>query len=128
MKTVVIITATLFIFGCASNPRIEDMSSEQRSRLSKMEIFEGTIERPHKVIGTVTGLSCNRNKYQKQDISDEEALEGIRLKAAQLNADAVINTFCQTNSDTDWRNNCWASVKCIGDAVIYNSKLTMQSE
>ena len=60
-----------------------------------------------------------RLPYQRQDISDEEALEGVRIKAVQLNADAVINTFCQTNSDTDWKNNCWASIKCIGDAVIY---------
>ena len=119
MKIVVIITAMLVLFGCASNPRIEDLSSEQRAQLSKVEIFEGSIERPYKVIGTISGLSCHRNKYQRQDISDEEALEGVRIKAVQLNADAVINTFCQTNSDTDWRNNCWASIKCIGDAVIY---------
>ena len=119
MKIVVILTTTIILFGCMSNPRIEDMSSEQRSRLSKIKIYKGSTDRPYKILGTVSGLSCNRNKYQQQDISDEEALEGIRIKAVQLNADAVINTFCQTNSDTDWRNNCWASVKCVGDAVTY---------
>jgi len=119
MEKVVVTIAALLLIGCASNPRIEDMSSEQRSKLSQLEIFKGSIERPYKVIGTVSGLSCNRNKYQKQDISDEEALGGIRIRAVQLGADAVINTYCQTNSDTDWRNNCWASIKCIGDAVIY---------
>ncbi|MCU7861337.1 MAG: hypothetical protein KZQ86_16250 [Candidatus Thiodiazotropha sp. (ex Lucinoma kastoroae)] len=119
MKIIAIIMLALVLYGCASNPRIEDMSSEQRANLSKIEIFKGSIERPNNVIGSVTGLSCNRNKYQKQDISEEEALEGIRIKAALLNADAVINTFCQKNSDTDWRNNCWASIKCIGDAVVY---------
>lgn len=119
MNKIVIIAATLILFGCASNPRIEDLSPEQRSKLAKIEIFRGDIERPYIIIGTVSGLSCNRNKYQEQDISDEEALEGIRIKAAQMNADAVINIFCQTNSDTDWRNNCWASIKCIGDAVVY---------
>ena len=119
MKIVVIITVTLVLFGCASNPRIEDMSPEQRSKLSKIELFKGSIDRPFKVIGTVSGLSCNRNKYQKQDISDDEALQGIRIKAVQLNADAVINIFCQKNSDTDWRNNCWASIKCVGDAIFY---------
>lgn len=88
MKVAAIIIATLVLFGCASNPRIEDMSSEQRSKLAKMEILKGGIDRPYKVIGTVSGLSCNRNKYQRQDVSDEEALEGIRIRAVQLNADA----------------------------------------
>ncbi|RLM26491.1 hypothetical protein BIY29_05375 [Brenneria alni] len=69
------------------------------------------------IIKTVDGLSCNRNKYQAQDISESEAMDGVKIKAAMLNADAVVNTICQKNSDTDWINNCWASVKCIGDAV-----------
>ena len=118
-KIAIISTVVMALYGCATNPRIEDMSSEQRAQLSKIEIYKGSIERPYEVISSVSGLSCNRNKYQKQAISDEEALQGIRIKAAKLNADAVINTFCQTNSDTDWRNNCWASIKCVGDAVVY---------
>ena len=114
-----VLVISSLISGCASNPRIEDMTSEQRAKLNTIEITKNGTEVPHSVIATISGLSCNRNKYQKQDISDEEAIEGIRIKAAQLNADAVINVFCQKNSDTDWRNNCWASVKCIGDAIIY---------
>lgn len=102
------------------NPRVEDMSSAQRSKLAKMEVFQGDVERPYTIVGTVSGLSCNRNKYQAQAISDHEGMEGIKMEAVLLNADAVINTFCQTNSDTDWGNNCWASVKCIGDAIIYD--------
>jgi hypothetical protein len=54
-----------------------------------------------------------------QDVSYDEALQGVKLRAAMLNADAVVNTFCQKNSDTDWINNCWAAVKCIGDAIKY---------
>jgi uncharacterized protein YbjQ (UPF0145 family) len=102
-----------------SNPRIEELSSSSRAKAASMQIFQGATDRPHEIVGQVTGLSCNRNKYQVQNISDAEALQGIRINAARLGADAVINTFCQTNSDTDWRNNCWASIKCVGDAVRY---------
>jgi len=102
-----------------SNPRIEDLSSADRARAASIQIFQGAPDRSYEIIGPVTGLSCNRNKYQAQDISDAEALQGVKINAVALGADAVINTFCQTNSDTDWRNSCWASVKCIGDAVRY---------
>ena len=80
-------------------------------------MLDGTPDRGFEVLGTVTGLSCNRNKQQVPDVSDQEAGEGLKLRAAQMGADAVINTFCQKSSDTDWRNNCWSSVKCVGDAV-----------
>jgi len=103
--------------GCASNPRIENLSSEDRSMVSQVQIFKSKPEQSFQVLGEVSGLSCNRNKYQAQDISESEALEGVKIKAVMLGGNAVINTLCQKNSDTDWINNCWASVKCIGDAV-----------
>lgn len=103
-----------------SNPRIEDLSPKQRALASSIEIYKQAPDKSYSELGTVTGLSCNRNKYQAQDISEREALEGVKINAALKKADAVIYTLCQTNSDTDWRNNCWASVKCIGEAVKYN--------
>ena len=113
--------SVLIAQGCATNPRIEDLQPSQRARVGKIEIYHESVDRPHTILGTVSGLSCNRNKYQAQDISDREALEGVKIKASIMNADAVINTFCQKNSDTDWRNNCWASVKCIGEAIRYQN-------
>ena len=112
----------LLFISCTTNPRIENLTSSQRAQLNSLVVLKGDSDIPYTVIGTVDGLSCNRNAYQKQDISDEEAMQGIRIKAVNLNADAVINVYCQTNSDMDWKNNCWASIKCIGDAVKYTTK------
>ncbi len=113
---ITIIVATC-LASCASNPRIENLSSEERAKVSQVQIFKSKPEQSFQVLGEVSGLSCNRNKYQAQDISESEALEGLKIKAMMLGGNAVINTLCQKNSDTDWVNNCWASVKCIGDAV-----------
>ena len=105
------------IAGCATNPRIEDLSSDKRAEVSQVQVFKGRPTVNFETLGQVDGLSCNRNKYQAQDVSESEALEGVRIKTVMLGGNAVINTLCQKNSDTDWINNCWASVKCIGDAV-----------
>lgn len=113
---ITLITATC-LASCAANPRIENLSSEDRSKVSQVQIFKGKPEQSFQILGEVSGLSCNRNKYQAQDISESEALEGVKIKTIMLGGNAVINTLCQKNSDTDWVNNCWASVKCIGDAV-----------
>jgi uncharacterized protein YbjQ (UPF0145 family) len=117
MKTITMICAVAVLASCASNPRVEDLSSEQRAKAAKIRNLLRQPARSFQIIGTVSGLFCNRNKYQQQDMSNAEALQGLRINAALMKADAVINTFCQTNSDIDWVNNCWASVKCIGNAV-----------
>lgn len=105
------------LVACASNPRVEDLTPQQRAKISSIQIFQAAPNKEYLVLGTVTGLSCNRNKFQAQDVSDAEALQGVKINAVLLGADAVINTYCQKNSDIDWGNNCWASVKCIGEAV-----------
>jgi len=110
----------LLLAGCMSNPRIETISSAQRAAVNQVRILDATPAGNYESLGTVSGLSCNRNKFQAPNISHDEALEGVRIQAAQRGANAVMNLVCQTNSDTDWRNNCWASVKCIGDAVKVN--------
>ena len=115
-KTLMIIVVAVII-GCASNPRIDSLSSEQRRKVSEVQIYKGKPDKPFHTLGEVSGLSCNRNLYQKQDVSESEALEGMKIKTVMLGGDAVINVLCQKNSDTDWANNCWASIKCIGDAV-----------
>lgn len=108
---------TLMVVGCASNPSIDSLSSVQRARYSQMEIINGSTSRPHNVVGSVKGISCHRNAYQSRVLTSDEALEGVKLQAAQLEADAVINVACQKKSEVDWGNNCWASIVCVGDAV-----------
>jgi len=117
---IVTVEAMMLIFclySCASNPSISSLRPEQRARLNTIIILKGGVDRPYKVLGTVKGLSCHRNAYQKQLLTEDEALEGVRLKAALLDADAVINTACQVNSGTDWVNNCWSSIVSVSQEL-----------
>ncbi|OCH17751.1 hypothetical protein A6E05_13610 [Aliivibrio sp. 1S165] len=116
-KFFLLFTVSILLNGCSSNQRIENLTGKQRARAASMDVYKGAPQREYTVIQTVSGLSCHRNKYQEKETSDHEGIEGLKIQAALLGADAVIYTFCQTNSDVDLLNNCWASVKCIGDAV-----------
>ena len=107
----------VLLAGCAQNPRIDNLSSSDRAKVNKVKIFSGQPDGSFTSLGEVSGLSCNRNLHQTQNVTEAEALEGVKIKTVMLGGDAVINTLCQKNSDTDWFNNCWASMKCIGDAV-----------
>lgn len=108
-----------FLAGCATNPDVGALTSDQRARVASMEVVRGPTTRLHTILGAVKGLSCHRNAYQRQQLTEAEAIEGVKLRAASLNADAVINLVCQVNSGADWVNNCWSSIVCVGDAVRY---------
>jgi uncharacterized protein YbjQ (UPF0145 family) len=106
--------------GCSSNPGIDSLSPEQRGKIASLSVYQDAPSSPHyEVIGTVKGLSCHQNARRDQVLTQEEAFQGLKINAAKLKADAVINTFCQRNSGTDWSNNCWASFVCVGDAIRY---------
>lgn len=111
--------AGFVLVGCATNPDVGSLSMQQRAKLTSMELLRGPTSRAHTVLGPVKGLSCHRNAYQTQLLTEDEAIEGVKLRAALLDADAVVNVVCQRNSGTDLVNNCWASIVCVGDAVRY---------
>lgn len=107
------------ICGCASNPSVEDLSSEQRSQYSRIAILDSPPAASFETVGVVKGISCHRNAYQKNGVTSDEAIYGIKLEAAKLKADAVINMVCQEKKEADWGNNCWQSYVCVGDAIKY---------
>jgi hypothetical protein len=115
----VFIAIGLFLSGCAANPSINTLTGEQRARLNTVQVSAVGTDKPYKVIGKAEGLSCHRNAYAPRSTTETEAMEGVKINAVLMNADAVINVACQNNG-VDWGNNCWASIVCIGDAITFN--------
>lgn len=116
-----IILMIIISTGCATNQYVGSLSSDQRARIASIVIIHGATTRSYTVLGTVKGISCNRNAYRSQQLTEAEAIEGVKLRAASFSADAVVNLVCQANSGADWVNNCFSSIVCIGDAVQYKN-------
>ena len=116
------VTALLLILaisGCVSpltSPPVGRLSSDQYARFKSMAVSREPTTRPHTMLGSVKGLSCSKNINQQ--ISEEEAIEGVQLRAALLDADAIVNVVCKT-SGVDWVNNCRSAIICAGDAIRY---------
>ena len=116
----VVLTFLWMLVGCATNPEIGSLSSEQRARLDTMQVYNLGVDRPYKVLGSVKGLCCQLSTHQTQASTEAEAMEGLKLNAAILGADAIINTACQIKSMPDLANNCWTSFVCVGDAIKFD--------
>ena len=109
----------LAVSGCVSpvvGPAVESLSIDQRAKVRSLEVLRGRITRSYTILGSVKGLSCANNP--KQQISEEEAIERVKLRAALLDADGVINLVCRT-WHFDWEDNCLSSIICAGDAIRY---------
>lgn len=127
--TFIIFLAILVVLpGCASNPPISSLTSLERERVSNI-VFIESREIPkdsYKVLGSVEGLACKRNLHAPGAPAVEEARQGVKIRAAQLGANAVINLLCEENQKVDWVRNCWQSVVCVGDAILVNDPKMLQ--
>jgi hypothetical protein len=110
--------------GCASNPSVASLSSEQRQMVAELVEFpSGSLPREsYHIIGSAMGLACKRNLYASGKPSMEEAQQGVRIRAALMGAEAVTNVLCEDKQEVDWGNNCWQTVVCVGDAITVTDK------
>lgn len=115
--------------GCASNPSVSSLSSIERQRAVEMVVVTaGTLSRgSYQTLGSVEGIACKRNLYASGSPSMDEAKQGVRIRAAQLGADAVTNMICENKQEADMKRNCWQTIVCVADAVIVPDKLLLSS-
>lgn len=135
IKYLVVFMTALILSGCASDD-IEDMPRDARVKFANMEGFSNNPYPKAKILGEVMGLSCARKGGTSMMITEiggnifatssgpdvangTEALQNMRYKAAMIGGDAVVNAVCKSGG-VDWGNNCWSTVKCVGDVVAKN--------
>jgi uncharacterized protein YbjQ (UPF0145 family) len=112
----------MVLVSCMANPNIMDLSDAEHRRVSKIKLYEADSSPPestYRVVKRIKGLSCWRHTLHPKIVTDKEAFDGLIIQAAQLDADAVVNIKCEHRAETDWKHNCWESVACAGDAVVF---------
>ena len=75
--------------------------------------------------GAVMGLACRLTTTWQPELNEtngttpeEAARKQLLLKAMQLGANAVAAPSCKHKEGIDWRNNCFASWACTGEAIL----------
>jgi uncharacterized protein YbjQ (UPF0145 family) len=68
------------------------------------------------VVKELTATSCFNNFITDASSSEDDAMRQLKYKAAQYDADALLNPIC-TKEGTSLSKNCWTSVTCSGDAI-----------
>ena len=64
----------------------------------------------------LSAISC-KNKFWDPSPTQEEATDQLRVKAARLGGNGLLNVVCEEPSVTCVSKNCWAWLTCHGTAI-----------
>lgn len=121
-RNLIIFISILTMSGCSGLGRVSnptELSSEDIIAAQKVAVLKtGTLSPDeYKVLGRVTGLSCQGTLRAPPPTTDE-AIGQLTIKAGKLRADAITNIACHDSKTIDWANNCARSIKCVADAIV----------
>ncbi len=80
--------------------------------LAEADLSSGQFEK----VGTVTGIYCKKGVAQTHSDSRVEAIDQVKLKAAQRGATHISTPAC-TFSGLDMANNCFEKIVCKAAAL-----------
>ncbi|MCU7844478.1 MAG: hypothetical protein KZQ93_11630 [Candidatus Thiodiazotropha sp. (ex Monitilora ramsayi)] len=117
MKITLISFILFLLTGCVSAPPYIS-TTQVNLYYDNLELYKigETVPKDFEIIEKVDGLSCT-NKYGARTHGEEKgAFHIMKVKAASLNADAIIEYSCGKGFLV---NNCWVPSICSGVAVKY---------
>lgn len=116
MKIISIFFLLAILTGCVAGP--PQLMDEQIKRLDDMKVYKvGTMpDKDFKIVGEVSAADCSGPGGSRLYGDEGKAIDILKMKAAALNSDAVINVECGSGP---FVNNCWAAKICTGKAVIW---------
>ena len=108
-----IVAGCIALSSCAT---VQSVDPELRRRAAAIEILtpEEVGDRQYEIILEVVGVSCA--VQAGSDPSMEGARSELRVRAAELDADAVVSAFCEEGG-VDLMRNCWKKIECRADAI-----------
>ncbi len=117
MRVTILVVLVFILAGCVSNPGVDSLSPSELETYNRIQIIEGEVTAPHTVVAEVKGKECHTTVDQSRAQTTGDALTVLKVKAARQGADAIINIKCDRDMTTDWRNDCWSSMLCVGTAI-----------
>lgn len=113
----------LLVTGCGPFVSVTDLQTVPPAMIaeaSRVRVYQfGSSQEVPEVVeylGPVEAYSC-KNLMWDPPASKGDALQQLRVRAVQMNADAIIDVnFDQRGTDA-WGTNCWETVQATGMAV-----------
>ena len=109
--------------GCDSLPTVSTrfvggLSSEERARAAQIPVHrEKLAEGSYRVVGPVSGLSCEVAHDDGYRVSEDNAIEELQRATLKAGGNAVMEVDCAHFGRGQGTRNCFRSIECRGTAI-----------
>lgn len=114
------VTMILSLTGCFGaffeHIRIDPTTADDLRRQVPVYTENEIRGRNYTVIQPLRATSC-KNKMWDPTPTQEDAIDQLRVMAARLGGNGLLNVTCEAPSGTSLITNCWSSLTCHGAAV-----------
>ena len=100
----------------ACSARTKDLELRRRAAAIPILTPEEIGDRKYVILAEVYGLSCAVRPYEDPDV--DGARQDMQIDAAEKNADAIANSFCE-EVGASFIPNCTRRIACRGDAITW---------
>lgn len=115
-----LISVMLSLVGCVGplfeHIRIDPTTVDDLRRQVPIYTENDLRGRNYTVIQPLTATSC-KNKMWEPTPTQEDATDQLRVMAARLGGNGLLNVICEAPSGTNLLTNCWSSLTCHGAAI-----------
>lgn len=119
----VLLAVALLAAGCGPFVSVTDLETVPpavMAEASRVRVYQfGTEQEMPQIaeyLGPVEAYSC-KNLLTDPPASKGDALQQLRIKAAMMEADAIIDVNFDERGTDAWGTNCWETVQASGMAV-----------
>ena len=94
------------------------LSSEERARAAQLPVYrEKLAEGAYRVVGPVSGLSCEVAHDDTYRVSEDNAIEELQRATFKAGGNAVMEVNCAHFGRGQGTRNCFRSIECRGTAI-----------
>ena len=119
---VIVMVVALATGGCAFEQiRIDPLTVDALRKDVPVYRLADLSEKNYRVVRPVTATSCSIKTWDPIP-TPEDAIDQLRVKAARLGANGIMNVACERPEGVSMAMNCWASLTCHGAAILLDGR------
>jgi hypothetical protein len=119
---VIVMVVAVATGGCSYEViRVDPLTVDALRRDVPVYRLGDLSEKNYRVVRPVTATSCSIKTWDPAP-TPEDAIDQLRVKAARLGANGIMNVMCERPEGVSLAMTCWASLTCHGAAILLDAR------
>ena len=119
---IIVMVVVVATAGCSRELiRVDPLTVDALRRDVPVYRLADLSEKNYRVVRPVTATSCSIKTWDPAPTPDD-AIDQLRVKAARLGANGIMNVTCEPPVGVSVAMTCWASLTCHAAAILLDAR------